>query len=671
MKIIYHNILFFLIALALIFSILTGLQRHILESDYKTIEMVMSLDKVRELAIKEGIDEYDLLNQLKNSGIISIAIQEDNIETLMFQGKIAFWDSGEITKIKWVFEDGLIDRRDGLWGKNILICQDYSLLKRIKEHLQIYLKINQIQELFVGNGQYGLIITGDKEELLKLGLGFSEEDIEMVQNLEYRVILRPKNSPRIKTEVVQLKLSEMKNITNASIIIFDEDEVLGYPSPEHLKLTAKFLQENNYPFGIIEFTSQKGIGDIALTVSKQAVRVHSITKEEMEKITQSKAIERWIRAAQERNIRLFYLNPFLNIRTENFVEANLNYLDSIKKELSRNGFSVGKASLFPNYEIPLIYIYIIGMGIVAAGILLLGDFFSTLDRFKILLLVVGLFYLFFINIFAGKIMLMKILALAGALIFPVLAILKNKKYLLIPHSVEEDKAYSPCYGVNSYIEMTKRIFFAISGIMAFSVIGGLFVGALLTDYRFILAIKLFSGIKISYIIPLFLVAFYLWWKDNSEKNTLSEELKRPILFEHAFLVFLFLVFLVIYIFRSGNFSFLPVPELEEKMRLFLEQLLVARPRSKEFLIGYPLLALAIALNFLGIKYLKYIIIIMGTVAPVTVLNTFCHVHTPISFSLLRTFHGYWLGLLLGIVFATIFYFSIKIIRERFDERRNQ
>ncbi|MDD3656048.1 MAG: DUF5693 family protein [Atribacterota bacterium] len=670
MKKIYRNILFFLITLAIIFSVIVGTQRYMLESDYQRVETVMSLGKVRELALKEGFDEYELLKKLKINGLTSIAIQEDNIETLMFQRKIAFWDSSEIVKQSCLYEDKLVDRNDVLLGNNLLICQDYSLVQRIREYLQDNFGKNQIQEISPGDDQYGLIITGDKEELIKLGLGFSEEDIKKVQSLDFNVILRPKNSPRVRTEVIQNKLLAMESVSNVSMIIFDEEEVLGYPSPEYLKLTAKFLQENNYPFGIIEFTSQQGIDAISHTISELTVRVHSITKEEMEKITQNKAIERWIRAAQERNIRLFYLNPFLNIRTENIVEANLNYLDSIRKELSRNGFSIGKASLFPNYQIPLIYIYIIGMGIIAAGVFLLEEFFNFQDRYNILLLVIGLFFIIFFNIFASKILLIKILALANAMIFPALAILKNKKYLLIPYSIEENKNHSFIYGVNFFIEMIRRIIFGVSNIMVFSLIGGLLVSALLTHYQFILAIRLFSGIKISYIIPLLLITVYLWWKDNTEKIPLSEEIKKPILFEHALLVFILLTFLVIYIARSGNFSFLPVPGLEEKMRVFLEQILIARPRSKEFLIGYPLLAFAIALNFMRIKYLKYIIIIMGTVAPVTVLNTFCHVHTPIYFSLLRTFHGYWLGLLLGIILATIFYFSRKIFRERLDERRS-
>ena len=270
--------------------------------------------------------------------------------------------------------------------------------------------------------------------------------------------------------------------------------------------------------------------------------------------------------------------------------------------------------------------------------------------------------MFIIDKLAGQIFLMKILALASALIFPTLAIIMNKNYFL-KAPINRDQASTNLDLVSrSYLELLKNIFTGITRIMMISLIGGLIIGALLTHYQFILAIQLFSGIKIAYIFPLLIVTFYLWWMSKEDKKLLIEDFKKPILFEHAFLVFIFLVFGVIYIVRSGNFSFLPVPDIEEKMRLFLEKILVARPRSKEFLIGYPLLSLAIAMNFLGLHYLKLPIIIMGTVAPVTIVNTFCHVHTSLSFSLLRTFHGYWLGLLFSIVLTSMIYLFYKNFR---------
>jgi uncharacterized membrane protein len=220
-------------------------------------------------------------------------------------------------------------------------------------------------------------------------------------------------------------------------------------------------------------------------------------------------------------------------------------------------------------------------------------------------------------------------------------------------------------------EILKNIFIGVSSIMLISLLGGLIIGALLTHYKFILSIQLFSGIKIAYVFPLVLVAFYFWWININDKKLLTDYLKKPILFEHALFLFILLIFGIIYIARSGNFSFLPVLGIEEQMRLFLEDVLIARPRNKEFLIGYPLISIAIAMNYLDLHYLKIPFIIMGTVAPVTIVNTFCHVHTSISFSLLRTFNGYWLGLLIGILSALIIFSFCQYYRERVNVKSNE
>jgi len=662
-KISSKNIFIFFILIALILSIIVGIQRSKLENDFKQVDLVMSLNKIRELALNDGHDENELLKQLHLKGISSIAIHEDTIETLSFQGKIAFLKTNDLSSLNYIQDIAISDSEYISPGELLIMCKDYYLLERIKNVFQQYLGKNMVQEHVFKEGEvFSLVLRGEEEELIKLGLGFSEEDIARIQALGFNVILRPKNSPKVAPEMVRQKLQTIGGLVNISLIIFDEEEALGYPSKKMLSETAQFLQENNYPFGMIEFTSQKGIHTLASKISQLAVRVHSITKEEMEKITMNTAIDRWTRAAQERNIRLFYLNPFLKIREGDLVPYNLNYIESIKNELVRNHYSIGKASLFPTYQVSPILIYIIGLGIISAGILLLMEFLKLSKKHELILFIVSFVFLFIISKLAGQIFLMKILALTSALIFPTLAIIMNKIYFLKVFSNRDKASTNLDLVSHSYLEVLKNIFTGITRIMMISVIGGLIIGALLTHYQFILAIQLFSGIKIAYILPLILVTFYLWWISKEDKRLLIEDFKKPILFEHAFLVLIFLVFGVIYIVRSGNFSFLPVPDIEEKMRLFLENILVARPRSKEFLIGYPLLSLAIAMNFLGLHYLKLPIVIMGTVAPVTIVNTFCHVHTSLSFSLLRTFHGYWLGLLFSIVLTSMIYLFYKNFR---------
>ena len=43
--------------------------------------------------------------------------------------------------------------------------------------------------------------------------------------------------------------------------------------------------------------------------------------------------------------------------------------------------------------------------------------------------------------------------------------------------------------------------------MLISLLGGLAIAALLTQQKFILAIQLFSGIKIAYVLPIFIVTY--------------------------------------------------------------------------------------------------------------------------------------------------------------------
>jgi hypothetical protein len=646
------------------------MKRSALEKDYKQIDMVMNLNKIRELSAKEGYDENELLGQLKSRGITGIAVQEDTITTLSTQGKITFFSTNDLTRLNYFYHLELPGADNVVNGELMVACQDFDLFQRMKTNLQSYLGDNLVKTGLINEKYHLLFFQGDREELEKVGLGFSKEDIFRIQEMGFNLILRPKNTPKINLEIFRTKILQIDDFTDIAVIIFDEEEVLGYPSAKILAEMATYLKEKKYSFGIVEFASQKGINRIASTVSELAVRVHSITKEEMEKIDKNKAIERWIRAAQERNIRLFYLNPFLNVREGNLIESNLDYIKEIKDELIQNKYQIGKAALFSPYQNSLVIIALIGLGVISAGMLLLLKFFNISKKYEIVLFVAICLFLFIINIITGKIFLMKILALASALVFPTLAIILNKKYFIKTPIIKNGHTPSTNKPFFLYSEIIRNVFTGITRTMLISLSGGLIIAALLTQYQFILAIQLFSGIKIAYVLPILLVTWYLWWVNSEDKKILLDEVKKPILFEHALLMSILLVFGVVYITRSGNFSFLAISNMEEKIRIFLEKYLIARPRNKEFLIGYPLLSLAIAMNYLDIQYLKLPIIIIGCVAPITVVNTFCHIHSPILFSLLRTFNGYWLGLLFSILLTSILFFLLKFIRTYLNDKRD-
>jgi hypothetical protein len=77
-----------------------------------------------------------------------------------------------------------------------------------------------------------------------------------------------------------------------------------------------------------------------------------------------------------------------------------------------------------------------------------------------------------------------------------------------------------------------------------------------------------------------------------------------------------------------------VSGLEMTIRGLLDRLLPARPRFQEFLIGHPALILSLYCGSwsacLGISAAA-----VGAIGQVSLLNTFCHLHTPLAASLWR------------------------------------
>jgi hypothetical protein len=637
-----------------------------MESDFKQVELVMSLNELRELCYQEGYDENELLVKIENSGINSIAINEDTLESLALSEKILYFSDQEFNKLNFFLKSiDPFEKYQSLPGETYIIFKDKNDYFRIKDNLQRQLGENLVRDLTIFPYK-GLKVKGSEEKLADLSLGFSEEDIELVINLGFQVILRLKNFSPINKEDIDFKFKESDEAGKISGIIFDGETALGYPFQENLIFTAKILKTKGYPFGIIEFADQKGIETIAQSASELAVRVHSITKEEMKIIPKQEAIDRWIRAAKERKVRIFYIKPFMKSDSD-IIEENLSYIRAIKENLKASGFSTGKASLLSaTYQEPKIFVLLLILGVISGGLILLKNIFNLKKYQEYSMLFLGILFSLFLLFLNQEIFLIKLMALLAALIFPTLAILSNEKYFLEKNNLNLENSTAFPKNNPGFILMIKEVLSGFFRVILITFSGALLIAALLSNNKFMLGIEQFSGIKISYLIPLFLVLVIMWLKMNAGKLMILENIKKPILIEQVIIMVFFAVFLVIYISRSGNFSFLPVLNIEEKVRIFLENTLIARPRNKEFLIGYPALLLAMSMNFLKVKEFKIPIIIIGTIAPVTLINTFCHIHTPFLFSMLRTFNGVWLGLGLGLIVITIFYYLVKIFRKKIN-----
>jgi hypothetical protein len=181
----------------------------------------------------------------------------------------------------------------------------------------------------------------------------------------------------------------------------------------------------------------------------------------------------------------------------------------------------------------------------------------------------------------------------------------------------------------------------------FAVAGGLAVAALFSNPVYMLRLNTFSGVKLTLMLPPLLVALHDM-RRRVHPESLRSLLSRPPLFGELTLVMVLAVLLGIILFRSDNVQF--IPGLEVRIRNALERILIARPRNREVFIGYPSLLLWAFAAKAGLwgRY-RELLRLGATIGFASVVNSFCHYHTPLVFILLREFHGLWAGALLGIV----------------------
>ncbi len=193
-----------------------------------------------------------------------------------------------------------------------------------------------------------------------------------------------------------------------------------------------------------------------------------------------------------------------------------------------------------------------------------------------------------------------------------------------------------------------NIFFALN---IYTILFGIIIWGFLQRYEFISLEDRIYGIKISFILPILVLPFFILSKEEI-KDLLNYNLK----IKHM-IGFLITFFLLLYVLvRTGNVDKKFLFPYEIDVRNLIETYILFRPRFKEVFFAQPILFLSLNFlkknpNFVWVKLLYSFSIISS----VSVVNTFLHVHTPIWFCIGRSL----LGVVLGFLFGNFYLFLIK------------
>ena len=110
--------------------------------------------------------------------------------------------------------------------------------------------------------------------------------------------------------------------------------------------------------------------------------------------------------------------------------------------------------------------------------------------------------------------------------------------------------------------------------------------------------------------------------------------------------------LALVLLRSGDRISL-ISTLEWRVRDGMERVFYARPRTKEFLMAFPALALFLAAAEKRVRALLLPLGVLAEVGAVSVVNTFCHLFTPLRVSLARMLTGAAIGLVLVLAISAL------------------
>ncbi len=473
-----------------------------------------------------------------------------------------------------------------------------------------------------GGGRFAIL--GDPAWVAQLGLGLDPLQVRAVQAGGAQVVARVYNFAGIDEFAIRGMLQHLHQ-QGATLLVFAGDQVLGFRN--YLKATAGAIRAFGMRYGAIEFGKQAGDTQLSLLIPERTVRLHSVSAAEATTLAPEELVERFERAAQERNIRALYVR--LGAGDTEQMRA---FLQSLTRALQRSGFTIraGGARPFQPLEPPRWLFILVGLGV---GILTgwVACQLGTNGWTAWLPLTLGTAFALICLLLEGR----KLAALTAAVLFPTVGM------IMLPAVMGEAGSRAGWF--------LPRLLSLLIFPFGWSLMGALHIVGLLTGTTFLVKADQFMGVKLAHVLPLVLVGLFYTVYAMGGWDFWRRWLYQPIFWWQAGIALTVLLALALMLVRTGSEAPGTVSDIELRARALLENLMNVRPRTKEFLIGHPALMVALALLMHHRRAWLPLAMLLGTIGQVSVVNTFCHLHSPLAVSLIRVAWGALIGIALGLL----------------------
>ncbi len=711
-----NGILLAVLALTILVSIAVVAGRWRVENKNKRYDVVLDYIELEWMAEQSEHDVEWWLKEFKSMGITKVGLTEENLTTLMEDSPLnvsaammetvtldANWRENYPADFVQAIEARGYDRFDVV--VEITNNSDFDailfLVQAVEERFPagsyycmgardeayIFLDGTAADALYDDVGKYndtknkGFIERTEllSSKLMYVSLGLMPEKVELIQSAGMEVVPRTlcynrHNDTQYAEAVV--RGYEQYGIT-PDYIIAGGEAVIGFD--DGADFATEYLRDNGVTIGLIENNTQRenimqsGVAEAADATDLNTVRVFTMWNflqyrygyygyEGAEEITNA-----LYRAVVERNIRVLYFKPVKQTDDHHVYitdpEVYRGIFESLDDRLAAHGITRGRASVMENYQVPSLALLALGLGAGVGGALLPDTFLPMKRKWTLVLAALAAVcvtgaWLVLPNTY-------RLLAsFASAVVFACLA----AAFFLMAAKRTGQKLDAKA----GLLTILPRAIGILAGAVLISLAGAMMTAAPLSSTHFMLEMGIFRGVKLAQLLPLaffclLFVSYYGLFEKERKGNHLHPgdivtALKWGIPVWALFLLAVVGLAGYYYLARTGHETSVSVSDVEMIFRNDLEYLLLARPRTKEFLVAFPAIMLAVYCAVRRLPFWTALFGLAGTIGLTSVCNTFMHIRTPLYLGFVRTGYALLLGILVGIVFILCFEGLLRLTR---------
>lgn len=599
-----HPLLLASLLVATLLSLFSIYRRFQVETLNRAVALATEIDTVESLGASAGLSAAEAIARLKPNGLNAVVLGEETIGELAGEGRL------EVR---------------GIGGRTLLTKVDPTAMERVRRGLTLRgFKFSEQGDEFDVPASPGFV--------RQTAVGLNPDQAEVARQAKVQIIARAGNPAGASGAYVRGTLEWMHDL-GATMFLPSGDQVLG--RREALGTTRETLEKTGMRYLPPEFAKLGGDQDMIERAPENVVRLHSAQSAELDKLSPDAAVDRYEKAAREREMRVLLLRPLTNAAEEPLKSFG-RFVESVAKAIAADGLEVGVPHPYAEPNLPGHFSLLIGIAAAPFVWFAVAGFVTDRRARAVGAALLGLLALA-CYVKTGT-QLMALLAAAAA---PVVA------FQLLD-------ALAPRLKGPELL----RILQAFVLVSAVSLVGGLVVAGMLNGLDYYVKADEFKGIKVAVFLPVLGIGWYAFtrltdWRAN---------LRSPITWGAVILSVFLAGAMAFMLARTGNDSGVGASGPEMALRNLLDRIAYVRPRTKEFLVGHPLMFVALGL------YLRHrraanpsmarggwiaLLLLLGAVGQTSVVNTLCHLHIPISLSLARIAIGLALGALLGWVAWTV------------------